>query len=152
MNIAMEHVFPVSREQLWTVLLDPARLANCIPGCEKLEEVGPDSYAATLKVGVGAIQGTYAGKVEIAEKQFPAHYRLSVEGRSAPGFLRGLASVDLSERADGATRLSLNGEAQVGGLIASVGQRFLSGIARQMVEQLFTNIERELQVSPEGRG
>ncbi len=144
MNIAVQHLFPASPGQLWGFLLDPKRLARCLPGCETLEEVAPDRYIAVMKIGVAAVKGTYTGRVEITEKQAPFHYKLSLEGSAAPGFVRGHAAMDLIEQDLGRTLLSMNAEAQAGGLIASVGQRFLSGIARQMVGQFFRNVEQEL--------
>lgn len=144
MIIEMDHVFQAPREKLWDLLHDPKRLASCIPGCEKLEESGPDTYTAIMKVGVASIKGTYAGRVEISEKQAPSHYKLSVEGKAAPGFVRGIATMDLAEQGGQETRLSMKADAQVGGLIASVGQRFLGGISRQMAELFFKNIEKEL--------
>lgn len=152
MNIAMQHLFPASREQLWDLLLDSTRLARCMPGCETMQQAGPDRYAATMKIGVAAIKGTYTGKVEISDKQAPCHYRLSVEGSATPGFVRGVANMDLSDQGDGKTLLAMNADAQVGGLIASVGQRFLSGIAKQMIEQFFRNIEQELRASDRAPG
>lgn len=144
MTIVEEHTFPVSREELWRVLHDAQQMAKWIPGCEKLEEIGPDRYSASLKIGVAAIKGSYSGTVEIRDKQFPERYTLAVEGRAAPGFVKGLARLELIEQDNGRTRLVVNGDAQVGGLIASVGQRFLTGIARQMTQQLLKNIEREV--------
>jgi carbon monoxide dehydrogenase subunit G len=138
----------MEREQLWSLLHDPVRLAQCIPGCEKLHEDGPDHYTAMMKIGVAAVKGTYAGKVAISEKQPPSHYKLSVEGSAAPGFVRGIANMDLSEKEPGKTLLSVNSDAQVGGLLASVGQRFLSGIAKQMLEKFFQNIEDKSAASP----
>ena len=144
MNIEKEHVFQVPREELWNLLLDPTRLVHCIPGCENLEAVGPDVFHSDLKVGVASIKGTYAGRVEISEKQFPSHYKLSVEGEAPQGFVSGLASINLAEQGARETRLSIKADAQVSGLIASVGQRFLSGIAKQMLGLFFRNIEKEL--------
>lgn len=144
MTIVEEHVFPVGREELWRVLHDAQQMAKWIPGCERLEEVAPDRYAATLKVGVAAIKGSYTGFVEIRDKQFPDRYSLLVEGNAAPGFVKGIGTLELADLGNGQTRLLVRGDAQVGGLIASVGQRFLTGIARQMTQQLLKNIEREV--------
>lgn len=143
MNIDVEHTYAVSRETLWNLLHDPARMARWIPGCEKLEAAGPDRYAVTLKVGVAAIKGTYTGSVQIRDKEFPSRYTLAIEGSAAPGFVRGTATMELAEQAANQTKLSVKGQAQVGGLIASVGQRFLTGIARQLTQQLLDNIEKE---------
>jgi carbon monoxide dehydrogenase subunit G len=143
-NIVEEHTFPVSREELWKVLHDPKLMANWIPGCEKLEQVGPDRYAATLRIGVAAIKGTYNGIVELKDQVFPSQYTLAVEGSATPGFVRGVGTMELHEAGIGQTRLVVRGDALVGGLIASVGQRFLTGIARQMTQQLLKNIEKEV--------
>jgi carbon monoxide dehydrogenase subunit G len=143
-TIVEEHVFPVGREELWRVLHDAQQMAKWIPGCERLEAVGPDRYAATLKVGVAAIKGSYTGFVEIRDKQFPDRYSLVIEGNAAPGFVKGVGTLELTDLGNGQSKLLVRGDAQVGGLIASVGQRFLSGIARQMTQQLLKNIEREV--------
>lgn len=142
--IVEEHMFPVSREELWRVLHDAQQMSKWIPGCENLVEVAPDRYAATLKVSVASIKGTYTGFVEIRDKQFPDRYTLAVNGSATPGFVKGVATLELFDAGDGLTRLVVNADAQVGGLIASVGQRFLTGIARQMTQQLLRNIEREV--------
>jgi uncharacterized protein len=143
-NIVTQHLFATSQQELWDLLLDSKRLAQCIPGCESLDEVEPDRYAATLKIGVASIKGTYIGKVEIAEKEPPSRYRLAIEGSAKPGFVRGVANMDLSQREDGKTLLAINAEAEVGGLLASVGQRFLSGIAKQMIARFLRNVEKLL--------
>jgi carbon monoxide dehydrogenase subunit G len=143
-TIVEAHTFSVGREQLWRVLHDSRQMARWIPGCERLEEIGPDRYAATLKVGVAAIKGSYTGFVEIRDKQFPERYTLDVQGTATPGFVKGIARIELIDAGNGQTELVINGDAQVGGLIASVGQRFLTGVARQMTQQLLKNIEKEV--------
>ena len=65
--------------------------------------------------------------------------------RLPAGWVRGLAALDLTEQGPRETRLTVNGDVEVGGLIASVGQRFLSGIAVQMAKLFFKNIEQELE-------
>jgi hypothetical protein len=143
-TVVETHIFPVGREELWRVLHDAQQMAKWIPGCERLEEIAPDRYAATLKVGVAAIKGSYTGFVEIRDKRFPERYTLGVEGTATPGFVKGTATLELIDIGNGQTKLVVNGDAQVGGLIASVGQRFLTGIARQMTQQLLKNIEKEV--------
>ena len=120
-------------------------MADWIPGCDKLEEIGPDRFAATMQIGIGAIKGTYKGTVQIADKQEPAQYTLAVEGSAAPGFVRGKALMKLQVEDDNVTRLVIDADVQVGGLIASVGQRFVSGIAKQLMRELLVNIEQSLK-------
>ena len=132
--------FDAPPERVWQVLLDPKVMAQCMPGCESLNEVGPDQYEATMKVGIAAVKGTYKGKVSIKDKQPPTHYVLSGEGSGGPGFMRGEVAIDLEEK-NGQTVLKYSTDAQVGGLIASIGQRMLNGVAKMMVDQFFKKVE-----------
>ena len=140
MKIEGSYTFKAPRDRVWQVLLDPKIMAQCMPGCESLQEVGPDQYEATMKVGVAAVKGSYKGKVSIKDKQPPFHYILSGEGSGAPGFMQGDVVIDLEEK-DGQTLLKYSTDAKVGGLIASVGQRMMSGIAKMMVDQFFKKME-----------
>ena len=97
MKIEGSYTFNAPREKVWQVLLDPKIMAQCMPGCEKMSEIGPDQYEATMKVGVASVKGTYKGKVAIKEKQAPFHYVLSGEGSGGPGFMQGDVSIDLAE-------------------------------------------------------
>ncbi|HEY7316731.1 MAG TPA: carbon monoxide dehydrogenase subunit G [Candidatus Binatia bacterium] len=139
MKIEGSYTFDAPREKVWQVLLDPKIMAQCMPGCEKMSEIGPDQYEATMKVGVASVKGTYKGKVAIKDKQEPSHYVLSGEGSGGPGFMQGDVSIDLEEN-NGMTVLKYSTDAKVGGLIASVGQRMLNGVAKMMLDQFFKKI------------
>lgn len=140
MKVEGSHPFPIAPQGLWDILSDPAALARAIPGCEGLRPTGPDEFEATLRIGVAAVRGTYVGKVRIADKAPPSHYRLLAEGSGTPGFVKGNALIRLEP--DGAgTRMVVSGEAEVGGLIAGVGQRMLGGVAKMMLDQFFKGIE-----------
>jgi Uncharacterized conserved protein len=140
LKIEGSYTFNAPREKVWRVLLDPKIMAQCMPGCEKMSEIAPDQYEATMKVGVASVKGTYKGKVSIREKQAPCHYVLSGEGSGGPGFMQGDVSIDLEE-IHGQTVLKYSTDAKVGGLIASIGQRMLNGVAKMMLDQFFKKIE-----------
>jgi hypothetical protein len=123
--------------------MDPACIAKIIIGCERLEETAPDTYRATLKLGIAAVKGTYNGSVQLFEKMPPTHYRMRLEGSGTPGFVKGEASIDLTEQ-DGQTVLSYDADTQVGGLIANVGQRMVSGVAKMIINQSLKKLEVEL--------
>jgi carbon monoxide dehydrogenase subunit G len=130
---------PAPREAVWAAFLDPGVLAQALPGCEKLEAVGENEYKATMKVGVAAIKGTFEGKVKLSNLEPPQRYRMAVEGSGGPGFVRGDAGMQLSD-IDGGTRVSYDADVQVGGLIASVGQRMLGGVTKMMLDQFFSRM------------
>ena len=130
---------PAPRERVWAALLDPATLARALPGCEGLEEIGTGEYKAKMKIGVAAIKGTFEGKVRLFDQEPPTRYRMALEGSGGPGLVRGEAGMELSD-VDGGTRVAYSADVQVGGLIASVGQRMLGGVSKMMLEQFFTRM------------
>jgi carbon monoxide dehydrogenase subunit G len=132
------------REQVWELLNDPNRLAKCLPGAERLEPEGPDRYRVAMKFGLAAFSGNFQGSVELCDKQPPESLKMRVEGRGAPGFMKGQGAISL--RAKGAeTEVKYEGEAQVGGVMASVGQRMIEAAAKKMLAQFFEAAARELK-------
>jgi carbon monoxide dehydrogenase subunit G len=142
MKIDGTHELRAKRERVYEVLTDPAVLKRCIPGCERLEKSGENTYAATLRAGVGSIKGVFTGNVRLEDLRPPEHYRLVVDGKGQPGFLKGSGDLDL-EIKDGGTLIKYAGDVRVGGTIASVGQRMIQGAAKMMASQFFTAIEAE---------
>jgi len=143
-QVEVSHLLAYPRDRVWDVLLDPDVLARVMSGVEKFEEVGPDKYALSMKLGVPAVRGTYTGKVEIADKDQPNSYRLRGEGKGAPGWAKGEVLMTLAPEGAG-TRVTANGKAQIGGTIAGVGQRMMEGVAKAMAREFFESIDRELQ-------
>jgi carbon monoxide dehydrogenase subunit G len=132
----------VPREQVYAALIDPQVLQRCIPGCESLEKTGDDSYAVTIKAGIGAIKGTFKGNVRLEDMRAPEHYRIVVDGKGGPGFVKGSGDFDL-EDTGGATLIRYTGELQVGGAIAGIGQRMIEGAAKMMASRFFKALEAE---------
>jgi carbon monoxide dehydrogenase subunit G len=142
-NLDGSAVLSGSPEEVWAVITDPAVLARTIPGCETLEQVGEDSYRMNVSVGVGAIRGTYAGEVHLTDQQRPESYVMHASGAGAPGQVRATVTIHLSP-ADGGTALTYSADAVVGGPVAGVGQRMITGVAKRMAGQFFTAIDDEL--------
>src|SRR5215468_2101303 len=143
MKLEGDYLFEASVPEVWSALFDPVILAAVMPGCEKLELID-GHYIGDLKVKVGPIQGKFTGKVDLQDKVEPESYTMIVDGRGAPGFVKATAHVKLAAEGD-ATRVHYDTDAQVGGKIASVGQRLLEASARAIVAQslegLHTNIK-----------
>jgi carbon monoxide dehydrogenase subunit G len=143
MKINGQHTLNAPRDKVWAFLMDPEAIAKVMPGCEQLEETAPDTYQATLKLGIAAIKGTYTGSVKIFDKTPPTHYRMVIDGSGTPGFVKGEATINLHEQ-DGKTVLMYDADTQVGGLIANVGQRMISGVAKLVINQSLKKLEDEL--------
>jgi len=137
---------PAAPADVWSLLTDPLRLARLLPGCERLDPDGPDRYKAIVKFGIAAVSGKYAGSLELSQKKPPHSLVLKLQGKGLSGFVTGEGRLELVEK-DGATEVRYSGEAQVGGLIASVGQRMLEGATRRIVQQFFDAAAAELRSS-----
>jgi hypothetical protein len=125
------------------LLLDPAVLERLLPGVEKLELTGPDQYAVVVQLGVGAIRGSYTGKMVLTDLHPPESFRLVGEAKGGPGWAKGQATLNLRDETAG-TRILAQGDVQIGGAIATVGQRMIEGVAKSMAHEFFQSLEREL--------
>ena len=121
---------------VWSFLTDANRIAECLPGCEKLVQVDPETYDMQMRFGVGAISGVFTGSIRLHDLQPTSEYQMTVSGRGAPGFVKGEGTVALSS-SDTGTQLQYSGDVNAGGPIASVGQRMIGGAARMVIDQFF---------------
>jgi uncharacterized protein len=144
LKLAGTVAMPAPPGEVWSLLTDPARLSRLLPGCERLDPDGPDRYKAAVKFGIAAISGKYAGTLEFAEKKRPHSLVLKMDGKGLPGFVKGEGRIELVAKGASDTELTYTGEAQVGGVIASVGQRMLDAAARKIVQQFFDSAKAEL--------
>ena len=144
MKIEGSYPFAAPRDQLWPMLLDPDVLAKVMPGCESLETVGENQYKGILKIKVGPVQGKFNGDVALSDIKAPESYAITVDGKGAPGFVKGTGSLRLEADGD-MTTLHYSGDAQVGGRLASVGQRLLDTTANAIIRQSLEGLGQQVQ-------
>ena len=143
MDISGSYEFPAPPERVWALLMDPAAISGCIPGCQSLEPDGEGRYKAKLAVAMSAITGNYDGTVIVSDLVPHESYRLSVEGQGKPGFVKGGATITL--RPDGVnTIVEVSGTVQTGGPIARLGQRLISGVSKMMQDRFFACMQGKL--------
>lgn len=144
MKLEGTYTFDAPREAVWNALLDPEVLARTMPGCEKLEQIGENEYKGALKIRVGPVQGQFEGIVNLSNIQAPESYRMQVDGKGAPGFMKGVGEVRLEDQGE-STLMHYTGEAQVGGRIASVGQRLLDSSAKALTRQSLDGLHEQIK-------
>jgi len=132
-------------EKVYAVLNDPAVLVRTIPGCERLEQVGPDSYKATISAGVASIKGSFSGEVHLSDQRPPHSLVLHAAGAGTPGTVSADVKVTLTDNGDGTTLLSYDADAVVGGMIGGVGQRVLTSVAKKTAGEFFTAVDAVLR-------
>ena len=144
MDIFGSYTFDVSADRVWDLLMDPAALSSCIPGCTRFEPDGEDRYAVTLTVALAAITGTYNGTVNLTDKTLHTSYRLVMEGQGRAGFVKGSSVISLRP-AGASTAVDVSGAVHTGGPIARVGQRLIGGVARMMLDRFFACLKAKLE-------
>jgi carbon monoxide dehydrogenase subunit G len=139
LKIAGSQSLPFPPEEAYRMMQDPEVLARAIPGCEGLEKTGEDEYRMKMKMAMASVSGAFDGKVRISDQTPPTSFRLTVEGAGKIGFVKGDGLLTLRPK-DGATEVSYEGDAQVGGTIAAVGQRLIDMTAKMMIKKFFEKL------------
>jgi carbon monoxide dehydrogenase subunit G len=128
---------------VWGFLTDANRIAECLPGCEKLVQTSDDAYDMEMRFGIGAISGVFRGSIRLHGLVPTSEYQMTVDGSGTPGFIKGEGTIQLSTENTG-TLLRYSGDVSAGGPIASVGQRMIGGVARMIISQFFKCVSGKL--------
>jgi uncharacterized protein len=128
-------------DRVYAALNDPEVLRAVIPGCEHLAETSPAEYAMLVSVGVGTIKGSYQGTVQLADRHPPHSFVLKAAGAGGPGTVSAECKVLLIDTPDGITFVEYDADAVVGGMVAGVGQRMLTGVAKKLATQFFRSVD-----------
>lgn len=143
MKISGAYALPVGQERAFALLQNPEVLARAMPGCESLELVGENEYAMRMKMVLASMSGLFQGKVRISDSNPPASFRLMVEGQGKVGFMKGEGLLTLTPAGDSGCNVQYDGDVQVGGTIAAVGQRLLDTTARLLIKRFFEKLSSE---------
>ena len=144
MKIEGIHQIHAARDRVYAAVINPQILQRCIPGCQSLDKTAENTYVATMKAGVGPVKGIFKGNVRLEDMLPPSHYRMIVDGKGGPGFVKGTGEFDLQD-VDGGTAIAYRGELQVGGVIAGVGQRMIEAAAKMLAAQFFSRLDLEIK-------
>lgn len=144
MDVSGEYTFDAPQEIVWKALQDPDVLSTAMPGGEGFEEVGENEYQGKLKIKVGPVQGKFTGNIKLMDIVAPESYRMVVDGKGAPGFVKAEGNLKLTGQGN-QTHMAYEGSAQVGGRIASVGQRLMDSSAKSIIRQSLEGLNAYLQ-------
>lgn len=150
MKIEGAYTFGATREEVWAAILDVDVLSRTLPGGQDLEEIGENQYRAKMKMRVGPVQGVFSGTVKLSDIRPLEGYHIEVDGKGASGFVNGEGELRLEAQGD-STVLNYDGEAQVGGRLASVGQRLMESSAQALVRQSLEALDAQIAARHDGR-
>lgn len=145
MQVGGEYTFDAPQPLVWNALQDPNILGSVLPGGQGFQAVSENEYTGILSVKVGPVNGTFNGKITLSDVNPPTSYNISVEGNGAQGHVQGSGGLTLTPQGE-QTHMVYKGEAQVGGRIASVGQRLIDASAKSIVRQALEGLNAYLKV------
>jgi carbon monoxide dehydrogenase subunit G len=136
---------PAPIDVVWAAVLDPERVAPCMPGAT-LTRVDGDSFTGTMKVKVGPVVLLYKGTgtfTEHDEQARRAVLKADAKDSRGNGTVSATVTITLTEEGDQtagtiATDLSITGKpAQFGrGMISDVGGKILEQFAACLSDKL----------------
>ncbi len=139
-----EYRISASRDSVWQALNDPDLLGECIAGCQHVKKIDDEHFDVAVKAKIGPVSATFQAQLELADLKPPESYVIKGNAKGgAAGFAKGQANVRLAED-QGATVLTYDVEANVGGKLAQVGSRLVEGATRKMADDFFTAFSRRL--------
>jgi uncharacterized protein len=144
MDVSGDYLFDTPQELVWEALQDPNVLGSVMPGGKGFEQTGENQYSGILEVKVGPVQGTFQGKITLSDIKAPESYKIEVDGTGATGFVKAIGNMRLEARGV-QTFMEYSGQAQVGGRIASVGQRLMDSAARSIIRQSLVALNEYLK-------
>ncbi len=142
MKITGNYTLPLPQDRVYHAMQDPEVLAKCMPGIDEMVKTGEDEYTMKMKMAMASINSLFSGKVTIIEQKPTESFRLVVEGSGKVGFMKGSGLLKLST-VDDATLVDYDGDVQVGGTIASVGQRLIDTTAKMLIKRFFQKMTEE---------
>ena len=144
MKLEGEYLFNGPREDVWDMVRDPNALATALPGTQSLTKISDTEYEGAIGVRIGPVNGSFAGKLTVSNEVPPESCTLTVEGKGAAGFAKGVGHVKLEEVEPGKTLLKYTGDLNIGGKLAGVGQRLLDSVGKSMIRKGFESLDKTL--------
>jgi uncharacterized protein len=145
MKLDGEYIFDGPREEVWKIVRDPEVLSTALPGTQSLEQVSENEYQGEMNLRVGPVVGVFSGRITVSDEVPPESCTLTVEGRGKPGFVNGSGHVQLVSLEADKTLMKYTGEVQIGGRLASVGQRLIDTASKSIINQGLKSLNAALQ-------
>lgn len=145
MQLSGKQNLPAPPVKVWALLMDPDTLARIVPGMTRLDQTGDNAFNSVFDIKLGPVSGSFSGNLQLGDIVEPESFTLKMQQASKVGNANAVVNIDLSPVEDTQTELSFDGDVRLSGLLASMGQRVIGGVANTLTKQFFQNLERELQ-------
>jgi carbon monoxide dehydrogenase subunit G len=147
MKVQESFVITEPREKLWSFFEQVDQVALCVPGVETVEQVDADNSNVRVTQSVGPMTATFDIKMRVTEREPQERMSFTAVGKAvkgAMGNVRTTNTVRLADVAEG-TRVDLEADLAMGGVLGSVGQKVVSKQVAQVTRQFAESLERSIK-------
>jgi uncharacterized protein len=141
MKVTGEATVGAPAETVWAALHDRAVLARAVPGCERLEIIGPGSGRFIVTTTMTAISGTYSGQLTASGQQQPSSVDLTASAAGSQGTVTADLAIRLTPADGGATLVGYEANGVVSGALAGVGARLLASAAKRLADEFLAALD-----------
>jgi carbon monoxide dehydrogenase subunit G len=148
MKVSESFVIGEGRDAVWGVVGDVRRVAECMPGVEEVTIEDGDSGKVRITQKLGPMSATFDAKMQVTGREPGRSISFAATGRSirgAVGNVRVTNSVRLEDEGDTATRVVLEAEVAVGGMLGSVGGKVIARQAKLAAKTFAANLEQAVR-------
>lgn len=150
MRLDHEFTVPAPVGEVWKAVVDPERVAPCMPGAT-VTEVDGDAFKGTVKVKLGPISLLYKGTGQFIEKDAETKkVVIKAAGKDARGAGTASATVTLTlTEKDGVTHGAVATELAVTGKPAQFGRGMISEVGGKILDSFAECLSGKLAATPE---
>lgn len=154
MAIEIRETFRVAApvDRVWRLLMDPARVAGCMPGASLDEVVDERTFLGSVRVKLGAISASYKGRVRFDEIDEAGHtVRAVAEGREVGGgTARGTLTSRLTALPEGGTEVIAEASIDLTGKVVQVGRGMIQGVSAQLFKEFVARVRVAVETPDAG--
>jgi carbon monoxide dehydrogenase subunit G len=150
-EIVKKFVVKAEPSAVWKFLIDPERVASCLPGAAITGKLDEKTYTGTMSMKVGPVSSSYKGKIvfdRLDEANMTAE--LSGVGQDVKG--RGGADLkmksEVKQNASGETEVTATSQVNITGILAQMGRGMIQDVSDQMFQIFSQRLRAQLETAP----
>ncbi|HEY8703206.1 MAG TPA: SRPBCC domain-containing protein [Gaiellaceae bacterium] len=150
MIVQGERTFAAPRATVWQVLNDPAAMAATMPGVQSFDVQDEKRWTANVKIPLGL--GGLKMKIDMnrTEERELEYAAMQIKGQGVGAMMNMVTTFELSDAADGTTKMKWSADVKIAGPVGSMGQRVLQPIVNQQVQHVLGALDKQVQDARDG--
>jgi carbon monoxide dehydrogenase subunit G len=144
-NLDGHAVIRAPRPAVWAMVIDPGRIAGCLPGAPAIETLDTGRFRATATVKLGFLRANVVVNVDLADLHEPDEATLRAHGRGPGSTVDVSAEIRLEDGPGGSTVVAWSADVAVGGLLAGVGAARIEETVMRMAGETLDCLSARLE-------